>query len=596
MHYTGMAAFEIQGRILWDPALVAASIALGALFGAAALPIGLHPGGARWKIAGALLLTLAICSHHFTAMGAASIIPDPTIALSAMALPSGLLAIAVALATLIIIMLTLAGAALEVRDHQRGELEAARMRGLANAAVEGLVVCDGETIVTVNDSFAVLVGASAHGLMGAALERCIPEPGTRRQLLERADHAVESELLHADGSRLPVELIMRAIDFGGKSHRAIAVRDLRARKQAEQHIRFLAHHDVLTGLPNRSAFNKRLDQEIEASLSSGLRLAVLCLDLDRFKEINDLFGHATGDKMLQVFANRVTSLLDGNQMMARLSGDEFAIIVPGLSDPAVVGGIAENILDDLRAATTGAETDALLSTSIGIAICPDDASDRNTLLTHATRRSTGQERRPRHLSILRSRDGRGRTRPSPAGTRPAPRDPARRVAAGLSTAEGHPDRRRRRLRGVAALDPSYARRGHAGHVHPARGRDRPDLSNRRMGAPHRVPRSCGLAAAIDGGNQRVGTPDPCRVVRRHPARCPARDQASARPPGARNHRNCPHPRSVARALNAATDQGFGRSHRDGRFRHRLFLAVQPAGVPVRQDQDRQLVYQVGQCQ
>ena len=97
MHYTGMAAFEVQGHILWDPVLVSASIALGALFGAIALPVGLHRGGIQWKIFGALLLTLAICSHHFTAMGAASLLPDPTIQLSATAVPSGLLAIAVAL-------------------------------------------------------------------------------------------------------------------------------------------------------------------------------------------------------------------------------------------------------------------------------------------------------------------------------------------------------------------------------------------------------------------------------------------------------------------------------------------------------------------
>jgi diguanylate cyclase len=110
MHYTGMAAFEIQGRLLWDPALVTASIALGALFGAIALPVGLRDGGVQWRILGALLLTLAICSHHFTAMGAASLIPDPTVELSNAALPSGLFAIAVALATFIIVVLALAGA------------------------------------------------------------------------------------------------------------------------------------------------------------------------------------------------------------------------------------------------------------------------------------------------------------------------------------------------------------------------------------------------------------------------------------------------------------------------------------------------------
>jgi len=140
---------------------------------------------------------------------------------------------------------------------------------------------------------------------------------------------------------------------------------------------------VLTGLPNRSAFNKKLDQEIEASLSTGLQLAVLCLDLDHFKEINDLFGHAAGDRMLQVVAGRISALLDSSQMMARLSGDEFAILVPGLSGPAVAGRIAENIMDDLEAANASAETDTLVSTSIGIAICPDDATDRNALLTHA---------------------------------------------------------------------------------------------------------------------------------------------------------------------------------------------------------------------
>jgi diguanylate cyclase len=343
----------------------------------------LHQGRMYWRLLGALLMTLAICSHHFTAMGAAALLPDPTIAVPNTALPSGLLAIAVALATLIIVALALAGAATEMRDRRRGELEAERMRGLANAAVEGLLVCDADQIVTVNNSLARLLGSSPDSLVGAKLEQMVPDPAVRANLIERPDHPLEGDLLHADGSAVPVEFILRPVDFGGRPHHAIAVRDLRARKQAEQHIRFLAHHDALTGLPNRNAFSKRLDREIDEALSTGARLAVLCLDLDRFKDINDVFGHAVGDQMLQVFANRVTALLESGQTMARLSGDEFAIILPHLSSPATAGRVAENILQELRTAMTTADADSLLATSIGIAVCPDDAADRQTLMSHA---------------------------------------------------------------------------------------------------------------------------------------------------------------------------------------------------------------------
>jgi len=384
MHYTGMAAFETMGRVSWDPVLVTVSIVLGVLIGGVALPVGLRGDSLKWKSLGALLLTLAICSHHFTAMGAAAVVPDPTVQLSETALPSGLLAVAVALASFMIVVLALGGVALEVRERRRQELEADRMRGLANAAVEGLLIYNGETISTVNDNFVALVGrASADSIVGTRLEQYLADPDARVQLLKRENELVETVLLDAGGSEIAVEAIQRLVDLGGKPHRAIAIRDLRARKEAERNILFLAHHDALTGLPNRSTFNKRLDQEVEAALQSGRRLAVLCLDLDRFKEVNDLFGHAAGDRALQVVAKRITSQLDDSQMMARLSGDEFAIIVPGLSNPATAGRIAESVLEALKVAIDGTESDQPIGTSIGIAICPDDATDRQALLSHA---------------------------------------------------------------------------------------------------------------------------------------------------------------------------------------------------------------------
>ncbi|MGA8897990.1 diguanylate cyclase domain-containing protein, partial [Bradyrhizobium sp.] len=380
MHYMGMAAFEIAGTVVWDPVLVAASIVLGAMIGAIALPVGLHGEGEGWKIGGALLLTLAICSHHFTAMGAVSIIPDPSITVSQIALPAGWLAIGVTIASLGILGLATAGVVIDIRDHRRSELETDRMRELADATVEGLLVCDGELVVSANKSFSQLVGCSADSLIGGTLENFVPDAAARARLMSRPNHTIETELRHRDGSMAPVELIMRPIIFAERPHHVIAVRDLKRRKAAEQHIHFLAHHDALTGLPNRAYFNMRVDQEI-AALVPGRSLGILCLDLDRFKEINDLFGHAAGDRALQTFTSRIGALLDDQQMMARLGGDEFAILLSGMSGPAAAGRLAESILEALR--DTAVAPEVPVSTSIGIALSPDDAPDRQSLLNHA---------------------------------------------------------------------------------------------------------------------------------------------------------------------------------------------------------------------
>jgi diguanylate cyclase (GGDEF)-like protein/PAS domain S-box-containing protein len=286
----------------------------------------------------------------------------------------------VAIASLAILGMSAAAVIIDIRDHRRSELETVRMRDLADASVEGLLVCDGQTIVSANKSFSLLAGVPANGLVGGMLENCFPDPVARFKLMSKPNQPVETELRHRDGSVTPVELIMRPIIFAERPHHVIAVRDLKARKDAEQHIHFLAHHDALTGLPNRSFFNARVDQEM-AAIAPGKSLGVLCLDLDRFKEINDLFGHAAGDRTLQTFASRVGALLDDRQMMARLGGDEFAILLPDITGPAAAVRLAESIMDALREANDAPEI--TIATSIGIALSPDDAVDRQALLNHA---------------------------------------------------------------------------------------------------------------------------------------------------------------------------------------------------------------------
>jgi diguanylate cyclase (GGDEF)-like protein len=383
MHYTGMAAFEIAGRVLWDGPLVAASIALGALFGAAAIFVGLRMETAKGKALAAVLLTVAICSHHFTAMSAASIVPDPRIVVSDAALPTGWLAIAVALASFAILLLTAAGVALDLRDRRRADLEADHMRGLANAAVEGLLVCDGDTIVAANEAFATLSGVDVERARAMSLTTLFPDENIPTWLFNRPNELIEASLIHAAGAAIPVELFVRPIVFAQKPHQAVAVRDLRMRKRAEAHIQHLADHDSLTGLPNRRSFSRRFDQEIAIARASGQCLALLCLDLDRFKEVNDLFGHAAGDRLLQSVAKCIAGVLDEGQTAARLGGDEFAIVAPGLAGPAIAGQIAENIIEAFRIANENSPDATFLSASIGIAIFPSDSTEQESLLSHA---------------------------------------------------------------------------------------------------------------------------------------------------------------------------------------------------------------------
>ncbi|MGH1589890.1 bifunctional diguanylate cyclase/phosphodiesterase [Methylobacterium phyllosphaerae] len=377
MHYTGMAAYQVPGHLVWSPALVVASIGIGAVLGAASLSVGLSAPTIRRRYGGAALLILAICGHHFTGMGAVSILPDPRVEIPSSAIRTTWLAGAVALASCLILLLAGAALLLDLRERRRAESERERLRSLANAAVEGLVVCRGGQIVSANEAFARLAGLEAAALVGTSLATYLPglapAGGT-------ADQPLEADLVPAGGGPIPVEVIMRPVaDYGRQPHHAVAVRDLRARRRAESQIHYLAHHDALTGLANRTSFHTRLEREMRAADNQGARLAVLCLDLDRFKEVNDLFGHAAGDAMLREFALRVGGLLDPKQLMARLGGDEFAILTPQGEGSAE--RLAERILATLSAVP--AASGPVIASSIGIAVYPDDAADQRALLSHA---------------------------------------------------------------------------------------------------------------------------------------------------------------------------------------------------------------------
>ncbi len=158
--------------------------------------------------------------------------------------------------------------------------------------------------------------------------------------------------------------------------------DITERRQAEQQIAYMARHDSLTDLPNRMQFRKQLARAL-AGVSRGERLAVLCLDLDSFKSVNDTLGHLVGDELLKAVANRLRACVRESDTAARVGGDEFAVVQTGIDTATDTATLARRICESLRAPYDLLGQTVMVDASIGIAIAPDDGTEPTELLKNA---------------------------------------------------------------------------------------------------------------------------------------------------------------------------------------------------------------------
>lgn len=186
----------------------------------------------------------------------------------------------------------------------------------------------------------------------------------------------EVRLIEAQG-RIIVNTQGQPVGMAGTGH------DITERQAAEEHLYRLAHYDSLTGLPNRRLFYETLAREVEAGKDQGWSVALLYLDLDRFKNVNDTFGHSMGDELLRQVAERILSCTRVRDTVSRLGGDEFGLIAITTNEPDDVANMAEKLVEVLQAPFLLAGHDVTVTPSIGIAISPLDSTDTEALIKFA---------------------------------------------------------------------------------------------------------------------------------------------------------------------------------------------------------------------
>jgi diguanylate cyclase (GGDEF)-like protein len=386
MHYTGMMALEVPGHISWSVELVLASLFLGVLFGSLAFLVATRGDRRRNYWFATLALTLAIVSHHFTAMGAVSVTPDPRVVTNALSLSPTSLSLFVAGVAIIILCMSLV-ASTSALGQQRVLLDTA----LENMS-QGLAMFDPDGRVTLcNERYARMTGVPYAAVQGQSLLELFKLrkaagdfPGDPQEVFARilADVRLGKSamrVMHTLKGR-SIRVIEEPMIGGGW---VATLEDITAWRDAQEKLAYLAHHDSLTSLPNRTKFREDLEQTLRL-LSRDGRLAVLCLDLDHFKEINDSLGHPIGDDLLKEVACRLRTSVREGDTVARLGGDEFAIVQTGADlQASESSSLAARLVEIVGTPYLIQGHQLNIGVSIGIAFAPNDGEDPDQLLKNA---------------------------------------------------------------------------------------------------------------------------------------------------------------------------------------------------------------------
>jgi diguanylate cyclase (GGDEF)-like protein/PAS domain S-box-containing protein len=285
----------------------------------------------------------------------------------------------------------------EAREGER-RLRASeeRFRAVSETAQDAIIMIDAAGRVTFWNRAAErifgytqeeAIGKNAHEWLIPARFREKSEAGMAKfSATDRGDvlgKTIELAAVRKDGMEIPVELSVAGMHLGAEWYAVAILRDITERKHAEEQMARIARHDILTGLANRAVFIEALEHAMASARRNGKGFAVLYLDLDHFKDINDTLGHPVGDLLLQAVSQRLQSTIRDTDTVARFGGDEFAVVEADIIDPADAAVMADKILKALREPFLIKGNDIRTGASVGIAVYGADSADPESLLSHA---------------------------------------------------------------------------------------------------------------------------------------------------------------------------------------------------------------------
>ncbi len=290
-------------------------------------------------------------------------------------------------------VLRMLGTRRDVSARRQQEQQQRLAATVFEAASEGIFILDPDyRVLAVNRAFSAVTGYSSEEVVGRTVTRLIGSREMRRQyqmIRQELDNSGtwQGELIETrkSGELYPQWLQLNLVrDAAGRPSQIVGFfADLTARREAEERLRYLSHYDDLTGLANRSLFRERLHDASQRARQSGRSIALVHIDLDRFKLLNDSLGHEVADQLLRQMSRRLTQAVPEADCIARLSGDEFVIILDAYGSLSSLARVASRLLAKLRVPMTVGGHELVVSASLGISLLPDYAREISALISQA---------------------------------------------------------------------------------------------------------------------------------------------------------------------------------------------------------------------